>query len=620
MITKDNFKNILKHLKFQEEKELFTKTIEKATLKIDFGNEKIIYPADLEVNERQTCNFSSNENFVVFECVHRLLEKGYQTKHIEIEPRWKLGGGAKGGRADILVKENEEKSLLLIECKTEGEEYNKEKNKMLSNGGQLFSYFQQERSTRYLCLYTSNFKDKEIIYENAIIKIKDREQDLKEFKDGNKNIKLYQNANNNRELFKVWKETFNCYFHYNGIFDYDVNAYEIELKPLKRKDLKPFPEANQIFNQFLEILRHNNISDNANAFNRFLSLMLCKIVDEEKGQNEVLDFQIKEGEDENNPEGVQDRLQKLYSKGMKEHLDEEIVYFEDKTIQDITSLYEKTKKGTELKKIEDIFKQIKYYTQNEFALKEVHNKELFLKNSKVLNEVIKMLQNFQFRYTKKQQFLGDFFELLLNHGIKQNEGQFFTPVPIVRFMILSLGLDKITKKKLAKGEKKFLPKILDYACGAGHFLTESIDELQHHIEKINLDEKSSLEKSKQEVIQNNLEQYQKSTEWAKDYIYGIEKDYRLARTSQIACFLNGDGDANIIFGDGLENHDRLDLKKGSNLFDVILSNPPYSIKSFKNYLDIGEKEFSLFQNLSENSKEIENVFCGKNRATFKRRR
>ena len=43
-------------------------------------------------------------------------------------------------------------------------------------------------------------------------------------------------------------------------------------------------------------------------------------------------------------------------------------------------------------------------------------------------------------------------------------------------MILSLGLDKITKKKLVAGEKKFLPKILDYACGAGHFLTESIDE------------------------------------------------------------------------------------------------------------------------------------------------
>ena len=288
--------------------------------------------------------------------------------------------------------------------------------------GQLFSYFQQEKATRYLCLYTSDFKDEEVIYENAIIKAIDREQDKKEFKAGNENIKLYQNATNTTELFEVWQETFNCYFHYNGIFDYDINAYEIELKPLKRKDLKPFPEANQIFNQFMEILRYNNISDNANAFNRFLSLMLCKIVDEEKGSEAVLDFQIKEGEDEKNPEAVQDRLQRLYAKGMEEHLDEEIVYFEDQKIKEIIELYPKE---TPIEEIEEMFKQIKYYTQNEFALKEVHNKELFLKNSKVLNEVIKMLQNYQFRYTKKQQFLGDFFELILNHGVKQNEGQFF---------------------------------------------------------------------------------------------------------------------------------------------------------------------------------------------------
>ena len=111
-------------------------------------------------------------------------------------------------------------------------------------------------------------------------------------------------------------------------------------------------------------------------FNRFLSLMLCKIVDEEKSPEKVLDFQIKEGEDENNPEAVQDRLQRLYAKGMDEHLDEKIIYVEDEEIKRIIELYPK---ATPLEKIEDIFKQIKYYTQNEFALKEVHNKELFIK-------------------------------------------------------------------------------------------------------------------------------------------------------------------------------------------------------------------------------------------------
>ncbi len=600
MIDNNNFKQLLQYLGFSENNHIFSKNFPSGNfyLKVDFQKEQIMYPEDqgFKVHERQTCNFSSDENFVVFECVHRLLEKGYNPKHIELEPKWKLGHGASGGRADILVKDQEEKSLLIIECKTAGDEFKKEKQKMLSNGGQLFSYFQQERSTEYLCLYTSDFINDTITYENAIVKTQDRQQDIQAFNDGDENIKLYKNAQNNQELFEVWKETFNCYFHYKGIFEYDVNAYEIGIRPLKKENLKPFLEATGLFNAFMEILRHNNISDNANAFNRILSLLLCKIVDEKKEEGEVLDFQVKEGED--TPERIQDRLQRLYAEGMKQYLDEAIVYFEDEEIQNIIEHY----RETPIEKIEDMFKQIKYYTQNEFALKEVHNRELFLQNARVLNEIIKMLQNYQFRYSKKQQMLGDFFELLLNHGIKQNEGQFFTPVPIVRFMILSLGLDKIAKRKLAQKQNRFLPKILDFACGAGHFLTESIDELQHFIEHMQDNEIQENEKQ----LLANIKQYKQSTQWAKDYIFGIEKDYRLARTSQIACFLNGDGDANIIFGDGLENHERLNLKEK---FDVILSNPPYSIKSFKNYVSSEvSQNFTLFQQLTESSKEIETLF------------
>ena len=123
MIDENNFKQLLKCLKFQEENNIFTKTIGEAALKVDFVEKQIIYPEDkgLKVNERQTCNFSSNENFVVFECVHRLLEKGYHPQYLEIEPKWKLGRGASGGRADILVRNQKNNPLLLIECKTAGE-------------------------------------------------------------------------------------------------------------------------------------------------------------------------------------------------------------------------------------------------------------------------------------------------------------------------------------------------------------------------------------------------------------------------------------------------------------------------------------------------------------------
>lgn len=79
MITKENFKKVLEKLAFTENKNIYTKTFHEldCELKVDFKNELLIYPENkgLKVNERQTCNFKANENFVVFECIYRLLNQ-----------------------------------------------------------------------------------------------------------------------------------------------------------------------------------------------------------------------------------------------------------------------------------------------------------------------------------------------------------------------------------------------------------------------------------------------------------------------------------------------------------------------------------------------------------------
>ena len=577
------------------------------TIRIDLQKEKIYYRKDekttverqedgqIQLGDHTTSNFSAPESLVVLECVNRLLEKGYSPNDIHLERKWKVGHGASGGKADInIYNKSDGKTLLIIECKTWGEEFEKEKNKMEEYGGQLFTYLNQDKNAQFLVLYASKYENDEFVYDNLIVQVKDRKEDLeKSLKQiEEENIKLYRDANNKSELFDVWKESFNKYFHFNGIFDVDANAYSLELKALKKKNLKKLDDAKGLFNKFAEILRHNNISDNANAFNRVLSLFLCKIVDEEKKDEDVLDFQVKEDEEY---EHIIDRLQALYQKGMAK-LKEEIVYYSEEDLHKIIKLYPKQ---TPIEKVEAIFRELKYYTNNEFAFKEVHNKKLFQQNARVLVEVIKLIQNYQFRFTSKQQVLGDFFELMLNHGVKQSEGQFFTPIPIVRFIILSLGFENIINKKLENQETEFLPKILDYACGAGHFLTESVEELQHSLKEI--DEKKYNEELRKKIIE-----YRKGTEWAADYIFGIEKDYRLARTSQIACYINGDGDANIIFGDGLEEQDRLNLEKKK--FDVVIANPPYSVKAFRNYLNVGRTHYDLFESLTDRSKEIEVLF------------
>ena len=61
--------------------------------------------------------------------------------------------------------------LLIIECKTAGQEYNKALKNTKQDGGQLFSYLQQERSTQWLVLYCSDWKDDNVEYQNTITTI-----------------------------------------------------------------------------------------------------------------------------------------------------------------------------------------------------------------------------------------------------------------------------------------------------------------------------------------------------------------------------------------------------------------------------------------------------------------
>lgn len=104
MINKENLKDLLKTLNFEEKGKVFSKHFPDtdAYLKVDFAKSLLVYPTDkgFVVNGEFTCNFTSDENFVVFECVHRLFTKGYKPEHIELEPKWKVGHGASGGRAE----------------------------------------------------------------------------------------------------------------------------------------------------------------------------------------------------------------------------------------------------------------------------------------------------------------------------------------------------------------------------------------------------------------------------------------------------------------------------------------------------------------------------------------
>ena len=575
------------------------------TIEIDFENEKFNY-GNLIISENETTqNFSQKENFVVLECVNRLLEKGYQPKNIILEKTWATGHGT-SGRLDIIVtRDDESKSTyLMIECKTWGSEFDREFSKLNKNGGQLFTYFQQDKDATVLMLYTSKLDDNETKYKNEIIKI---EED-------------YRQTGNVKDFFDRWNKLSKA----NGIFDSWVKPYEFQSKALTPESLKEIKQEDSsfIFNRFLEILRHNVVSDKPNAFNKIFTLFLCKIYDETTTKpNAELGFQWKEGIDDNI--SFQKRLTDLYREGMKRFLEKNVTDVSD---SEFDEQFQEKIADEDRRKIKEILTDIRVIKNNVFAIKEVLDDGSFDEHAKVVKEVVELLQNYQIRYTKKQQYLSDFFELLLTTGFKQESGQFFTPIPIAQFIIKSLPIKDMVIEKLNKSVKgELLPIIIDYAAGSGHFITESMHEIQQIINTINPDD--FISDTSRKIKSWSVDHFN----WAFDYIYGIEKDYRLVKVGKVGCYLHGDGLANIIHSDGLGNFENTkeynnklnytdkDFPKENKQFDIVISNPPYSISAFKNSARkfYTEKDFELYDYLTDQSSEIECLFIERTKQLLK---
>lgn len=586
MITKDNLCGLLLDMGYGEGD---TGVYEKkypdfdCSITVDYNKELIIYPEEkgFQVNDRTTSNFDENENFVVLECVDRLLTKGYRPEHIELERRWKLGHSRKSGKADIYVTDSEgKKCLFIIECKTYGDEYRKELKNIDIDGGQLFSYFAQARSAQWLILYASNFTDKRSYITESICSKDDKNDELLAKKD--ESIKLYKDASEASDLFDVWCETYGKRYTGDIVFNDNTKPYDIGIKPLTKNRLRDFEEGDKIVNKFEEILRHNNVSDKENAFNRLVALFICKLVDEEeKEDNDIVDFQYKIGTD--TYETLQERLQKLHQKGMEKYMKEEIVYIPDEYAEKLIMGYTGQKRTNMINDLKKTIKMLKFYTNNDFAFKDVHNEELFLQNGKILVEVVQLFQEYRIVGSEKLQLLGDLFENLLTKGFKQNEGQFFTPIPITRFIWNAIPTSEI----INIDRNNLLPKVIDYACGAGHFLTEGYSRI-----------KNGLIECAPEMLE--------CENWEEKVLFGVEKDYRLARVSKIELFMHGAGNGNIVFGDGLEEHE--DKGVVSNTFDILVANPPYSVEAFKPHLKVKDDEFKILKYISNDGSEIETLF------------
>ena len=572
-------------------------------IEIDFEKESFYFGGQIKVYDKDFQKITKPEDWVVLECVNRLLEKGYKPQNILLEKVYPAGHGF-SGRLDICVLNEDGSEYLLIECKTYGKEFNNAFIKLKKDGGQLFTYFKFSNKADIILLYASELKGNEIVYKNEIVKIEDeyRTGDVKDF-------------------YEKWSKLTKD----NGVFDAWVNPYNFESKALTIKDLLEIKQEDSsfIFNRFLEILRHNVVSDKGNAFNRIFTLFLCKIYDEKinEGTENELGFQWLEGVDDHR--SFQIRLTDLYKNGMHEFLEKVVTDFSE---TEFNNKFKSLDEGLR-KSILGEFHKLRLEKNNEFAIKDVYDEQSFNENAVVVKEIVELLQKFKLRYTKKQQYLSDFFELLLTTGLKQESGQFFTPVPVAQFILKSLPIDSIVEEKLANAKidnDTLLPYVMDFAAGSGHFITEAMHEIQRLL-------KNKDDKKYHPSVAKKIRNWQDDHfAWAIQYVYGIEKDYRLVKVGKVGCYLHGDGLANVIHSDGLARFNHPDYKgkllqsdkdflQDNKQFDIVASNPPYSVSAFKNASRTyyKEEDFELYDKLTDNSSEIECLFIERTKQLLK---
>lgn len=582
-MTKDNIQELLQLLEFENEGNIYIKRYDNVSkpLKVDISGDGYIYYREcgITIGRETTCNLLEPENLVVLHCVDRLLWKGYSPFHIELEPAWKLGHSAKGGYADVWVRtfkdggfdgsDEDKESLLIIECKTWGREFDGAWADTKEDGAQLFSYFQQERSTKFLCLYTADIIDGKIEQNYHLINVQDNEEKLA----NEESARSYKDADNNKKLYRVWHETYHDDYATRGLFEKDIEPYRIGKNKYTTKDLDSVDNETiqKKYNEFALILRQHNVGGYENAFDKLVNLFLAKVVDETSNPDD-LNFYWK-GSAYDDDYRLQDRLQRLYRDGMKRFLNEDVTYIEDSEIDKAFRRFKNDPDATK-KTIAGYFRALKFFSDNDFSFISVHNKKLFEQNAAILLKVVKMLQDIKLKDSDQNQLLGDLFEGFLNKGVKQSEGQFFTPMPIVRFLVSSLPLEHIIKNS------EEIPSAIDYACGAGHFLTEYAVQIKDFVEK-----------------------YRPSIPLNEYYahITGIEKEYRLSKVSKVSAFMYGHDETKIIYSDALVPNS--EVKEGS--YDVLIANPPYSVKGFLETLtETQRKQYSLFNdglNIAKNN-------------------
>ena len=206
-------------------------------------------------------------------------------------------------------------------------------------------------------------------------------------------------------------------------------------------------------------------------------------------------------------------------------------------------------------------------------------KRIFDKNDRInlspetIIKIVKELEHVDV-YAMEEDVHGRLFESFLEATARGKDiGQFFTPREIVNLMVRLANIHI---------SKTFVPNVLDACCGSGGFLISSMEHMLRELEEL----KGVTDDEKENICKKIKE----------ESVFGIDAGsepamYRIARMNM---YLHGDGGSRIYCADSLDKHigrvGPSSIENDSQLnelrsyivdqnfkFDIILSNPPFSL-------------------------------------------
>jgi type I restriction-modification system DNA methylase subunit len=210
---------------------------------------------------------------------------------------------------------------------------------------------------------------------------------------------------------------------------------------------------------------------------------------------------------------------------------------------------------------------------------------------------------------------GRAFETFMGSFFRGDFGQYFTPRPIVKFIVNVLPLKKNSY-------------VLDTSCGSGGFLL-------HALEKVRLQANTKFSNYKTDPDER-IDWKEYWHDFAENYLYGIEINEQIARTAKMNMIIHDDGHTNVISCDGLlqitpkkkptletdeereerETSNRQTIQvKGNNKrfkenhFDFIITNPPFGSsvkqteKAYLHQYGFGQKQVDYLDVKNSNVKD-----------------